>query len=160
MNVEIRRIEEGDLGKVLEIARLSYTEEFYEDEEIYKMKCKFYPEGTLLLLCDGKEAGYLISHPAEDDVVYSLNNYSLKSSGKENCMYLHDVTIHPDFRKKGLMGRLMERFNELTKKEGFTRQTLVSVQGSRPIWEKYGFSVVKEIEYSGKKAYFMKRVLG
>jgi len=35
----------------------------------------------------------------------------------------------------------------------------VAVQGSRPIWEKYGFMVVKEIEYSGKKAYYMKRTV-
>jgi len=159
MDVEIRRIEERDLSKVLEIAALSYTKEFYEDEEIYKMKRKLYPQGSLLLLCDGKEAGYLISHPAEEDVVYQLNNYSLAASGKENCMYLHDVTVHPDFRKKGLMGRLLEEFNKLTEKEGFRSQTLVAVQGSRPIWEKYGFSVVKEIEYSGKKAYYMKRTV-
>ncbi|MDP8262417.1 MAG: GNAT family N-acetyltransferase [Candidatus Ancaeobacter aquaticus] len=157
MDIKIKQIQDNDLDDVLDMQKQSFLKEYQEERDTYKRKLDYYPEGNKLLTYDGQNAGYIISHPSCENHVHELNKQEMSSTGEENCMYLHDLAIHPEYRNKGLTHVLMEYFHSLTHKEGYKTQALVAVQNSKSFWEKHEFKSVKEIEYGGEKAYYMKR---
>jgi GNAT superfamily N-acetyltransferase len=157
MEIKIKQVTHEDLDTIMELQKSAYVEELLEKKEAYEKMLAAYPDGFKILLVDGRPAGYVFYHPGFEDQIQPLDETSLKITGEEDCMYLHDMVVHPDFRGKKLTRPLFECFDQATKEKGFTKQALVAVQDSFRFWQKYGFTVAKEIEYGGLPAYYMKR---
>ena len=65
-----------------------------------------------------------------------------------DTFYVHDVAVAERCRGRGVGRALATRLLDLARERGFTRAELVSVQGSAPFWEKFGFRPVKQFEYA------------
>ena len=157
MEIKTRQIVQEDLDAIMEIQEASYSKEYQEGRETFEKMFEGYPEGFKIVLVDDEIAGYVFYHPAFEDKLQDLNETTLEITGNENCMYLHDMAIHPKFRKLGLTRKLFECFDKATKEKGFRKQALVAVQGSSGFWEKYGFVVTKDVVYGGLPSHYMKR---
>lgn len=83
---------------------------------------KFFKEGhsekkniILLAECEGKKAGYLIAYDRFED----------------GSIYLWCVGVLPKYRKRGLLNRLMKRFEKWSAENGFTKIKLKSTNKFR-----------------------------
>ena len=65
-----------------------------------------------------------------------------------DTFYVHDVAVADRCRGRGVGRALATRLLDLARDRGFTRSELVSVQGSAPFWEKFGFRREREFEYA------------
>jgi len=157
--ISIDRISLREIESVLEIQRDCYGEGYIEDRETFTRMIAVYPQGCLGASVGGIFAGYVFFHPYHENTVKPLD-FPLDLDGTEDCMYIHDIAVHPRSRGMGLTRMLMERVDEETRSRGFDVQCLMAVQGSQDFWEKYGFSIVRKIEgYGEGLAYYMKRDL-
>lgn len=157
--VSINRIVPSEIPLVLEIQRDCYGEEYIEDSVTFARMIAVYPQGCLGVSVGGNLAGYVFFHPFHENVVKPLD-HPLALDGTEDCMYLHDIAVHPRYRGMAFTRALLERFDLETGNEGFNVQCLVSVQGSQEFWRNHGFEVVRKIEgYGETPAYYMIRDL-
>jgi GNAT superfamily N-acetyltransferase len=118
---------------------------------------KAFPAGANFLVVGKKIVGYLFFHPWFSGRAKELNNKSFSLTGKEDCLYLHDLAVLPEARGKGITKTALDYFDSVAKQLGFSQQFLVAVQGSKEFWESNGFSTIKEISYGNQTAYFMKK---
>ncbi len=156
--IETGPVRNEDIDDLLDIQRRCYTEEYIETGETFKGLIESYPDGNMLATVDGSAAGYIFFHPFFIGKVKDMNLSAVRLTGKEDCMYIHDMCVHPAFRGMGITRPLLEHLNNVTRKAGFSVQALVSVQQSRTFWESHGFAVSRNITYGGKPAYYMTRI--
>lgn len=157
--VTINRITPEQIPFVLEIQRNSYSERYIENSHIFTQMITVYPQGSLGVWVEGIFAAYIFFHPYHSNRIKPLN-LSLVLNGKEDCMYLHDMAVHQNYRGMAITRILMDRVDHETRRENFEVQYLVAVQNSRDYWIKYGFKTVTMIEsYGENPAYYMKRNL-
>jgi ribosomal protein S18 acetylase RimI-like enzyme len=155
----INRLNIGEIGLVQKIQKNSYKDEYLEKSHTFTRMITIYPQGCLGVSVENNFAAYIFFHPYHENEVKPLN-FTLVLSEKEDCMYLHDLAVHRDYRGMGLTGILMERFDKETLLEGFHVQCLVAVQNSQEFWRKYGFKTEFIIEnYGDTQAYYMKKYL-
>ncbi len=55
--------------------------------------------------------------------------------------YLQDVTVHPDFRRRGIAGELVRRLVERLHGDGLRWIGVIAEGDARPLYEKLGFKV-------------------
>ena len=73
----------------------------------------------------------------------------LTLNGSENCMYVHEIAVLPEYRTHRITMHLLCAFDKASRLHNLTTQSLVSVQNSIGFWEKNGFAVVREIDEGG-----------
>jgi predicted GNAT family N-acyltransferase len=56
-----------------------------------------------------------------------------------DCWHIHDCSIDPGFRGKGLGTSLIKQVFTVAQKSNHQRVQLVSVQNSQMYWHRYGF---------------------
>jgi GNAT superfamily N-acetyltransferase len=158
-HVTIHRITSDEVVNVLEIQRDCYGEGYLEGCRTFTRMIAAYPQGCLGVSVDGILAAYVFFHPYHENLVKPLD-HALELNGTEDCMYLHDIAVHPRHRGKGITRMLMERVDQETRRGGFDVQCLVTVQNSHEFWGKHGFKIVRMIEsYGESRAHYMKRNL-
>jgi GNAT superfamily N-acetyltransferase len=145
-----------EIEEVIKIQKLSYSKLYWESGEIFARMVDVYPKGCIGLYANDLLSGYVFFHPYQEDRVKPLN-HMFKLVGTEDCVYLHDLAILPDYRGLGLSRVLMDFVDLETCNIGFVTQCLVAVQGSHSFWHKYGFKIINEVENYGLSAYYMKR---
>ena len=156
-NLKIDEINSEDIEQVVELQKICYRENFWEDKKVFEILLSVYPKGAIKALYQEQLSGYIFFHPYIYNKIKPLN-YTLELKGNENCMHLHDLCIHPSYRGLGLSKLFLDSFDSETKLMGFKYQTLVAVQGSEKMWSKYGFQVSKVINYGSESAYYMTRI--
>jgi N-acetylglutamate synthase-like GNAT family acetyltransferase len=62
---------------------------------------------------------------------------ALPSSGE--VLYLHDVALLPEAKKRGAVGSLLPLIYATARAAELDRLALTSVNGSAPVWRRYGF---------------------
>jgi GNAT superfamily N-acetyltransferase len=157
--IETRPVESKDIDDLLDIQKHCYTDEYIETGETFKGMMGAYPDGSVLATVDGSAAGYIFFHPFFIGKVKDMNLSAVRLTGKEDCIYIHDMCVHPAFRGMGITKLLLGHLNNVTRGTGFSVQALVSVQQSRAFWERQGFAVSRSLTYGGKPAHYMTRIL-
>lgn len=145
------------IAAVDKIQRLAYNPRYWEDRDAFLAMSTSYAKGARLLLVGGAPVGYVFAYPCVDGMVMPLNPRQVTKSEHSNCMYIHDLAVHPKFRGRGLGGRLLEQVDLMTVAEAYDMQTLTSVQGSDAFWIRKGFAAVMTVEYAGSPANYMRR---
>ncbi len=145
---KIRNLNNEDLLGVMNLQKQVYSKDLQEEITVFIQILNVFPEGVFGVFERDKLAGYLFSHP------YLLNqskplNSQLFLTGTENCLYLHDMAISPNYQGKGLTKQLFERFLLTAKNNGFETQCLVAVQNSAIFWGKFGFKRMDDVNTSG-----------
>jgi ribosomal protein S18 acetylase RimI-like enzyme len=157
--IKVNRIKLEEIDFVLKIQKNSYIDKYLEKSHTFNRMITLYPKGCLGVCVVRILAAYIFFHPYRENQVKPLD-LSLVLDGNEDCMYLHDIAVHHNYRGKGLSKILLERFDQETIRGGFNVQCLVAVQSSEDFWEKHGFKKEFIIEnYGGAQAYYMKKIL-
>ena len=134
---EWRRMEEGDLGFVAEVADQVHPA-FPEVPEVFASRLRLFPQGCLIALDDmGKPLGYCIAHPGLFGEPPPLDAVWTALPAAADCLYLHDVALLPIGRGQGLGGGLLLALKPIAKPYG--RLALTAVNGSATYWRRFGF---------------------
>jgi GNAT superfamily N-acetyltransferase len=109
---------------------------------------KVFPQGAWGAFGGEKLIGYIYFHPYFHQTAKPLNS-ALNLTGGEDCMYLHEIAVLPEYRLHDIPSRLMKELDEVSALYKMKYQSLVSVQNSVGFWEKKGFSTIREIDECG-----------
>lgn len=151
-------IETSDIDKVMALQSLSYRDDLLESRDVFEIMRDVYSKGAVAVIVDNEFAGYIFFHKYKKGNVKPLNSL-LKLNGNENCMFLHDICVHPDFRGLGLTKLLLKEFDKETESEHLGYQALIAVQNSEEFWKKCGFKIANIVKYGNKMAYYMIKIL-
>ena len=146
--IYISELSKTHLPEMMIIQHTCFEEIYREEEFVYETLIDVFPQGALGAFCDDKLIGYIFFHPYYYQTAKPLNS-ALKLTGDEDCMYLHEITVLPQYRSHGIPSRLIKEFYKVSEQYQMKYQSLVSVQNSIGFWEKKGFSVIREIEEGG-----------
>ena len=134
------RMGEDDFGAVLGIQIELFPAELQEDVSILRRRCELFAEGCWAIKADGEVVGYVVSNPWTLACPPMLGTYIERLPEKPDCVYLHDIAIHPRMGGRGLGGRAVAEFKQFVREAGYARISLVAVMDSRGFWEKQGFT--------------------
>jgi predicted acetyltransferase len=145
---KVRNLINEDILDVMSLQKQVYTKDLQEDNRVFIQILNVFPEGVSGVFYGDTLAGYLFSHPYILNQIKPLNS-SLYFTGNENCLYLHDMAILPNYQGKGLTKLLFQRFLLTSTKNDFEMQCLVAVQNSFNFWGNFGFKRVFEVNDLG-----------
>ena len=159
-----RAMRESDLAAVLALADLIHPD-LPEDPAIFAERLALCPEGCFVLDAGGLDAGpldpdpldagghiagYTLAHPIRHLDPPPLNTLLGAIPPDADAFFIHDVAIAPQMRGQGLAGPVVAAL--LAVARGFPRACLVSVYGTVPFWERFGFVDASDALPRGKLA--------
>jgi len=112
-----------------------------ERPEVLAEKMRLYPDGCRVLAVDNEIAGYGLAHPWMQYRIPPLDGFLERLPDGADCLYVHDVAVLPDFRG-GVARAYLTEIGQLARSSGITTLALVSVYGTRVLWERFGFQPV------------------
>eukprot|EP01087_Luapelamoeba_hula_P011712 TRINITY_DN321_c0_g1_i1.p1 TRINITY_DN321_c0_g1~~TRINITY_DN321_c0_g1_i1.p1 ORF type:complete len:299 (-),score=49.64 TRINITY_DN321_c0_g1_i1:316-1212(-) len=124
-----------------------------------------------------KVLGYIVANPfrrgqtndVDDTKLFSkwIEKYATQTeSGSKSvlardldkdCIYIHEIATHPDYRGRGLATPLVAYTEELARAGGFKWMSLVALGPALGFWKRQGYHVVEEIDYEGHICYYMEK---
>lgn len=144
----IQKLNLTDIDRIMVIQRNAYTAQLIEPADAFLHKMKLFTQGALGYFVEDEVAGYLFCHPWQREAVVPVHAVLAALPEAPDCFYLHDLSVHSDYRGRGIGKRLVEHALSLGKALGFTTFELVSVQGSANFWRDFGFEPVEQFEYA------------
>src|SRR5690606_3804087 len=130
--VKVRRWTKEDIPSIVECqsaAYPDYSEGGMYDLRTYEMQFAAFPEGQFLAEIDGQVVGYATSlivqldegpHTYEYDELTGSGTFSTHTPGGDT-LYGADIAVHPDFRGKGVAGKLYVARKQLMRKYNLRR---------------------------------------
>ncbi|WP_234679061.1 GNAT family N-acetyltransferase [Bradyrhizobium monzae] len=160
-----RRAHAEDIEAISAIAAQIHPD-LPERPEVLSEKMRLYPDGCRVLAAGDEIAGYGLAHPWMQQRIPPLDRFLDRLPDAADCLYVHDVAVLPDFRG-GTTRAYVAEIEELARSSGIATLALVSVYGTRPLWERLGFQGIapdaalrdKLLSY-GASATYMLRELG
>lgn len=148
----------------LEIQNQSYPSGYTESEEAFESMAEHYGSYSFLMQVDALDnlpmiGGYIVSHPGVRGKAQPLDQPASPLTGAEDCWYLHDCCLAPQFQGKGLAKRMVQQVEQLALNSGYHVICLVSVQNTYPVWQKAGYRILKKFDYGGLEAFYMEKTL-
>lgn len=159
-----RNMRGTDVSAVTDVAN-SVHPAFPEDRSVFQDRYELYPAGCFVLETDNNIVGYGISHPWALDEAPALNSLLQVLPQAASSYYLHDVALTEKARSGGNASKLLKLMVQQAQDDGFDAMALVAVNGSRPFWERQGFSVrdvatlVQKLKSYSDDAHYMVRLL-
>jgi ribosomal protein S18 acetylase RimI-like enzyme len=158
--VKIKELTTDDLGIILEIQRSAYIPELNEGEAAFFYKLKISPNTCIGAYIDKQICGYLFAQPYKFGEIIPLDKSTHQIPEDPDCMYIHDLAISQDSKKKRIGTMLYQAIEKQSIKAGFRAITLVSVQDSGKFWEQQGFHAERRFEYiPGVPAVYMIKMI-
>lgn len=137
------------LDAIMNIQELCYPPSMHESEHIFRrivqdsQKC-YVAKTEAHIVC-----GYLIAHNWNDYTSPpSLNSYELQNDA--NCIFIHDVAIHPEYRGCGIATMLVQR---LMNDCEFDIYCLVAVNDSMHFWKRFQFDMLQSSDNDAINTY-------
>ncbi len=162
--VKIRRALLNDMESILTIQALCYYAIEPENEVSMASKIMTSPDTCFVANNNREILGYLLAIPALLGEPPTLNDQTQSLDKTANCLYLHDLAIHPDARGKGIAKLLLDQFMNIVHEKFYNAISLVSIQNSVDFWKKQGFRSIKPSDYLklklwtyGKDAVYMEK---
>lgn len=135
-----RRARAADLAAISAIAARIHPD-LPERSEVLAEKMRLYPDGCRVLDAGNEIAGYGLAHPWMQQQIPPLDDFLGRLPDAANCLYVHDVAVLPDYRG-GVARAYVREIEQLARSSGLARLALVSVYGTRALWEHLGFHSV------------------
>lgn len=135
-----------DLDHILAIQDLCYYAIEPESKLSMASKIVVSPDTCFVAKEYGQIMGYLLSIPALLGEPPALDSETKSVIENPECLYLHDLAVHPDIRGKGVGVLLLNQFMDIAREKGFQYSSLISIQNSVSFWEKQGFYPVNPSE--------------
>lgn len=145
----LRQVTEADLTEIETLALATHPE-LMEQREVFAEKLELFPEGCLVLVRNGRVAGYGFSHPWLLNQIPPLNEFLLQLPAAPDCLFIHDVVVAPQARGGNSAQAYIERLSHLARKRAIQRLALVSVYGSHRLWSRFGFVAIRDDKLASK----------
>jgi ribosomal protein S18 acetylase RimI-like enzyme len=166
-SVRIRNMEMDDVETVDAIQRAAYRGVTLDSKEMIARHLESSPSTSWVAGPDGRVVAYLIGFWTEPGVIQQPEREYLLVEHR-SCFYIHDIALLPEVQGRGIGHKLVMHAIAHAKSEGCRAMALVSVQGSRRFWERYGFAVMDDLDdeqraavhsycADGGEAYYMVR---
>ena len=137
-----------------------------ESIDVFSERIKLFPEGCLALEESdektSKLCGYAISHPIIRCQPPALNNLLGEIPPRADQYYIHDLALLPEARGRGSAQEGVEKLLAISAE--YETTGLVSVYGSTPFWNRFGFEagetdgiLEKKLSDYGEDAVFLER---
>jgi len=146
--VDFRTLARDDIAGLHRLEAESYLPSLRESDEAFIRLIELFPEGALGCFDGEGLCGYAFGVPLKAGWTLELRSPLDKIPDDADMFYVHDVAVAERCRGRGVGRALATRLLDLAQARGFPRSELVSVQGSAPFWEKFGFRRVQEFEYA------------
>ncbi|MDA9501054.1 GNAT family N-acetyltransferase [Bradyrhizobium sp. CCBAU 11357] len=112
-----------------------------ERAEVLAEKMWLCPDGCGVLDTDDDIVGYGLAHPWMRYRIPPLDGFLQELPDGADCLYIHDVAVLSEFRG-GVVRAYVADIEKLARASGIATLALVSVYGTRPLWERMGFRAV------------------
>ncbi|MCV2350451.1 GNAT family N-acetyltransferase [Paucibacter sp. Y2R2-4] len=139
----IRPMQPADLAEVLRIQAACFTELVPESEASLAAKLRAAPEHCWVAAASVEPASplaaYLFALPWQAESPPLLDAPDCSLPAQPDCLYLHDLSVDPQARGRGLAQALVQRFLDRLEASGLDRACLIAVQNSSDFWGRWGF---------------------
>jgi ribosomal protein S18 acetylase RimI-like enzyme len=143
-----RHLTPDDLPELHRLEAETYEPALHESDEAFLRLIALYPEGAFGFFDEAALCAYAFAVPLPPGSVLDLRTPLQALPPDADMFYIHDVAVAPPYQGRGLAAALVAKLLELARARGFRVSELVSVQGSAPFWERFGFERVAEFEYA------------
>jgi GNAT superfamily N-acetyltransferase len=158
--VVLRLLTADDLRQVARLEAEAYLPALHESDAAFLRLMQLYPDGAFGCFDDEGLCGYAFAAPSVGGTTLPLRAPLERIPEGADTFYIHDVAVAERCRGRGIGRQLATRLLDLARDEGFHRSELVSVQGSAPFWQRFGFAPLHEFEYvAGVPATKMAKIL-
>ncbi len=135
----LRPMREGDIDAVLEIQQHCYPQALLETEAVIRARLAAHPEFAWVAEDAEGVCAYLFAYPSQLGKVTPLDA-EFPAVEAADCLYLHDLAVHPRAAGRGLGPALVRHKLALGKARQLRHSALVSVQASEAFWARQGFT--------------------
>jgi GNAT superfamily N-acetyltransferase len=142
-----RLLTADDVPELHRVEAEAYIPELHESDASFLRLIELFPEGAFGYFDAGGLCGYAFAAPSISGSTLPLRSVLDRIPDEADTFYIHDVAVAERCRGRGIARLLVTRLLELARARGFGRSELVSVQGSAPFWQKFGFEPLYEFEY-------------
>lgn len=156
--INIREMLQADLAGVYAVQLSAFPPNFLEPVSMFEEILHHYDEVSYVAEYDRKVVGYILGHPADDDRD-DFDKGSWDVRGDEECLYLHDLCLKPDYQGKGIAKMLYDKAEARARSLGFKKLIGISVQDTESFWTKMGFNMERPYSYNGEPGTFMVKEL-
>ncbi len=136
-------MERDDLMAICALADRMHPD-YPERPEVLAEKHHLFAPGCFTLEHGATVAGYCFSHPWKTGAPPALDTRLGNLPTEPDSYFIHDLTLDPSMRGRGLAGALMPRLAGIARDNGIARMTLVAVGGSQPFWSHMGFRLTMD----------------
>lgn len=136
-------ISESDFPRVNQIGDFAHPF-LFERPEVLAEKMRFLPAACQKLVKNEEIVGYGIAHPWVSFHIPPLNSFLGTLPGKPDCLYIHDVVVLPQARGQHAAGEYIAQMLSVARNAGLPVLALVSVYGTSPMWQRYGFREITD----------------
>jgi len=144
-----------DLKDVNRIAGFVWGTDFFESPEVFEEKLILFPKGCFIYK-DKTVQGYAFSHPWRRMKPPKLNSL-LGTFVDADVLHIHDISLLPKIRGKGLVNQLIPELEKIAQK--YTGMSLVGINNTATLWNKYNFVTIPNVDvtqYCNDAVYMLK----
>lgn len=143
-NLRLRSVEESDLDRCYEIEISAYEGDEAATREKIATRIRQYPQGFLVLECDGQVIGFINSGCADEVVMADESFKELVGHNPDAPnVVIMSVVISPEHQGKGHSEVLMRHFVEQAGQTGKQSIHLMCKERHIDLYRKFGFRYVK-----------------
>lgn len=146
--VRIRPLTVADLPAVVALEAEAYEPALHESEESLRRLLELYPDGALGAFDGPLLCGYILGVPLDRGGMLELRRPLDRIPAGADTFYIHDIAVAVRCRGSRVGFGLADQLIRDARTRGFRRFALVSVQGSAPFWERFGFRARDAFEYA------------
>ena len=138
----------GDLPQLHRLEAETYLPSLHESDEAFLRIIELFPEGAFGIFEGDELCAYAFAVPLPAGAVLELKTPLRELPPHATMLYIHDVAVGERCRGRGLAKQLVEALLDLARARGLPAAELVSVQGSAPFWQRFGFRRIEAFEYA------------
>lgn len=154
--IDLRTLTAADLGEIRALEAEAYIASLLVSDEAFLRLMELFPRGAIGAFDAEGLCGYAFGVPLVSGTTLDLRAPLGEIPRNADVFYVHDVAVAGRCRGRGIGRILAATLLEVGRRAGFTRAELVSVQGSHPFWERFGFETVRRFDYApGAASRFM-----
>lgn len=138
----VRPMQADDMDDILLVQAACYGGDIPESALSLHAKLAASPLSCFVATMNDELIAYLISLPWISSAPPALNAPVCELPSHPDCLYLHDLSVHPFARGSGVARALIDCFFARCAQWQMRRTCLVAVQNSAPYWQRFGFQTV------------------
>ena len=158
--IALRHLTPDDLPAIHRLEAELYELTLRVSDEAFLGLLTLFPDGAFGVFDERELCAFGFAVPVPAGTVLDLQQPLEKLPPGADTFYIHNVGVAAPYRGRGLARQLVGALLDVARAHGLRACELVSVQGSAPFWETFGFAKGAVFDYApGAAATHMRAVL-